>query len=98
MLTSLRISVSTAPLVLPVLQEFGIQLGHNFGRPDAARVIHDANAGADPRTGFLLSYELTRHPTYQPKTLELVWAGDLSRPCHEFVAPFVAPRNASRVG
>ena len=74
LVSGLRISVSAASLVLPVLQELRMQLGDDVCCPDAARVIHDANARADPnQLSTVKCTELSRYPAHQePKAFPCV--------------------------
>src|SRR5215471_20155111 len=95
----LRIPIPAAVLILPILDQLCVQLGDDLCRSHTARIIDDANVRTDPNgVPSVVRAELTWHSPYQePEALQLVRAGCFDGPCHEFVAPFVAPRNASGV-
>jgi hypothetical protein len=77
-----------------------IQLGDHIGRSYAARVVKYTDPGANAdRIALVIERELAWNSSHQePKPLQLMGAGRFARPGHEFVAPFVAPRNAEGAG
>lgn len=75
-------SCLSSTLVFPVLDELGMQLGHDLSRPYSAGIVNDWDAGADANdVAGVVCAELTRR-------------GRLGRPSLESVAPFVAPHSA----